>query len=87
MNIFIKDNFIDGFAAKTSFDCFLACIDLEECSYYTWYSSENAEFHEICVLFSRCDVFSETEGCDTSRVNCNEYMSSTTMVNFINDFE
>ena len=58
-----ENNFIGAIGTKTEIGCFLECSLHYDCKYYTYYSTENANFQEECLLYSSLDVLTECTGC------------------------
>ena len=50
-----NDNFITWAHSESELDCFLVCLAMKDCNYYNWFSSENEEIHQQCLLLSSCD--------------------------------
>ena len=53
--LFNNDNFITWAHSESELDCFLVCSAMKDCKYYNWFSSENEEIHQQCLLLSSCD--------------------------------
>ena len=50
--------------SESEFDCFLKCSAIKECKYYTWFSLQNEEVRQECLLFSSCD---SVDSCSTGQ--------------------
>merc|ERR1712156_964527 len=75
----ISDNFIAASHSESEFDCFLKCSAIKECKYYTWFSLQNEEVRQECLLFSSCDsVDSCSIGCYIGGVDCGDEPPVTT---------
>ena len=59
--------------------CWLQCSINDRCKYYTWFSNENEDVSDECLLFSSCQTINECNGgCYVGQVDCNEPTTMTT---------
>ena len=65
------NNFIAANPSKTEFGCIVECSITSGCQDYTWYSSENDNFQDECILYSSCDTLEPCQkGCYSGSVDC-----------------
>ena len=74
-----EDNFLQALLAKSEFECWLQCSINDHCNYYTWFSPENEDVSDECLLFSSCQTINECNGgCYVGQVDCYEPTTMTT---------
>ena len=74
-----EDNFLQALSAKSELQCSLQCSINDRCKYYTWFSNENEDVSDECLLFSSCQTINECNGgCYVGQVDCNEPTTMTT---------
>lgn len=70
------DNLIDSNGEVFSIDeCRLACIDVENCQYITYFGPGSFPFSNYCMLFASCDGTHDCEDCQTETKVCFETCS------------
>ena len=68
-----ENNFISASLAKSDFECWLQCSINAQCKFYTWFSSENDDVSNECILFSSCQTINECNGgCYIGGVDCHQ---------------
>ena len=60
------DNFITWAHSESELDCFLVCSAMKDCKYYNWFSSDNEEIHQQCLLLSSCE---SVDSCTSGTIN------------------
>jgi len=51
-----EDNFISASYAESEVECYIQCLAVDGCDYYTWLSKGNDINYDQCLLFSSCDT-------------------------------
>ena len=62
MNFVYEDNFLQALSAKSELQCSLQCSINDHCKYYTWFSNENEDVSDECLLFSSCQTINDCNG-------------------------
>ena len=57
-----EDNFLQALFAKSELQCWLQCSINDHCKYYTWFSNENEDVSDECLLFSSCQTINDCNG-------------------------
>ena len=60
------DNLITWAHSESELDCFLVCSAMKDCKYYNWFSSDNEEIHQQCLLLSSCE---SVDSCTSGTIN------------------
>ena len=60
------DNFITWAHSESELDCFLVCSAMKDCKYYNWFSSDNEEIHQQCLLLSSCE---SVDSCNSGTIH------------------
>ena len=63
-----ENNFIGAVGTKTEIGCLAECVLNYDCKFYTYYTSENANFQEECLLYSSLDGLTGCTGCYTGQL-------------------
>ena len=74
-----EDNFLQALFAKSKLQCWLQCSINDHCKYYTWFSNENEDVSDECLLFSSCQTINDYNGgCYSGQVeDCHEITTLT----------
>ena len=74
-----EDNFLQALSAKSELQCWLQCSINDHCKYYTWFSNENEDVSDECLLFSSCQTINDCNGgCYFGQVeDCHEITTLT----------
>ena len=64
---------ITALFSQSQGDCILHCFANEKCSTYTWYSEDNEEIQNTCVLYSSCNEKEYCNSCYSGSINCQDY--------------
>ena len=66
-----ENDLIEASHSESEFHCFTKCAAIKECKYYTWFSLENEQLHQECLLFATCENVEPCEkGCYIGSMEC-----------------
>ena len=57
-----ENNFLQALFAESELQCWLQCSINNHCKYYTWFSNENEDVSDECLLFSSCQTINDCNG-------------------------
>ena len=74
-----ENNFLQALFAESELQCWLQCSINDHCKYYTWFSDENEDVSDECLLFSSCKAINDCNGgCYFGQVeDCHEITTLT----------
>ena len=68
--ILTNQNFLGGKYGHSSIECFVECLILDSCNFYTFFGIESENVKNQCLFFTTCDEISVSSGSITGKVNC-----------------
>lgn len=76
--VLTDDDFLGGQTGHSKFECFVQCLFMDGCNFYTFYSDKHVAIHNQCLFFSTCDETNPSIGSYYGNIDCDP-VSTTTM--------